>query len=54
VMRFDDTAFRILGGNLEALTRERELVADGGTYQERSTDSTRTPGALVRELHLTL
>jgi predicted Zn-dependent protease len=54
VMRFDDTAFRILGDNLEALTREVELVPDGGTYRERSTETTRTPGALVRDLQLTL
>jgi predicted Zn-dependent protease len=54
VMRFDDSAFRLLGSNLEALTRERDLAPDGGTYGERSTESMRTPGALVRELTLTL
>ncbi len=54
VMRFDDTAYRMLGDNLEALTRERELIPDGDTYGERSTTSTRTPGALLRELTLTL
>lgn len=54
VMRFDDTAYRILGGNLEALTRERDLVPDTDTYGERSTLSVRTPGALLREFALTL
>jgi predicted Zn-dependent protease len=54
VMRFDDSAYRILGENLEALTRERELVPETDTYGERSTVSMRTPGALVRELTLTL
>jgi predicted Zn-dependent protease len=54
VMRFDDTAYRILGGNLEALTRERDLVPDTDTYGERSTLSVRTPGALLREFTLTL
>jgi predicted Zn-dependent protease len=54
VMRFDDTAYRILGGNLEALTRERDLVPDTDTYGERSTLSVRTPGALLREFVLTL
>ena len=54
VMRFDDTAYRILGGNLEALTRERDLVPDTDTYGERSTFSVRAPGALLRELALTL
>jgi predicted Zn-dependent protease len=54
VMRFDDTAYRILGENLEALTRERDLVPEADTYGERSTVSMRTPGALVRDFALTL
>jgi predicted Zn-dependent protease len=54
VMRFDDTAYRILGDNLEALTRERDLIPDADTYGERSTVSMRTPGALVRDFALTL
>jgi predicted Zn-dependent protease len=54
VMRFDDTAYRILGENLEALTQERDLVPESDTYGERSTLSMRTPGALVRDFALTL
>jgi predicted Zn-dependent protease len=54
VMRFDDTAYRILGENLEALTQERDLIPDDNTYGERSTVSMRTPGALVRDFTLTL
>ena len=54
VMRFDDTAYRILGDNLEALTREPHLIPDADTYGERSTVSMRTPGALVGEFALTL
>ena len=54
VMRFDDTAYRVLGDNLEALTKERDLVVDDNTYGERCTSSVRTPGALVREFALTL
>ena len=54
VMRFDDTAYRVLGDNLESLTRERDLVVDDNSYGERSTSSMRTPGALVREFALTL
>ncbi len=54
VMRFDDTAYRILGDNLEALTRERDLMPSNISYGERSTESVRTPGGLVRELALTL
>ena len=54
VMRFDDTAYRILGENLEALTAERDLVPETNSYGERSTESMRTPGALVRDFALTL
>lgn len=54
VMRFDDTVYRMLGENLEALTRERDLIPDADTYGERSTVSMRTPGALVRDFALTL
>lgn len=44
VMRFDDSAYRVLGENLLALTAERELILDAGTYSERSTGSARLPG----------
>ena len=54
VMRFDETAYRVLGENLTALTRERELILDPGTYRQRSTRSAVTPGALVEEFALTL
>ncbi len=54
VMRFDDTLFDLLGANLEALTRERELLIDNGTYGARSTDSARLPGALLRAITFTL
>ena len=54
VMRFDDTIYRLLGSQLEALTCERDLLPDGGTYGARNTASARVPGLLVRELTLTL
>jgi predicted Zn-dependent protease len=54
VMRFDDTAFRILGSELEDFTRERDLLLQGGTYGARNTASTRAPGALLRDFALTL
>jgi predicted Zn-dependent protease len=54
VMRFDDTVYRVLGENLETLTRERDLIVDDNSYGERSTSSMRTPGALVKEFALTL
>ena len=53
-MRFDDTLYRMLGENLEALTRERELLLDPSTYEGRSTASARLPGALLRALRFTL
>ena len=54
VMRFDDSAYRVLGENLLALTAERELILDSGTYGERSTGSARLPGGLVKDFALTL
>jgi predicted Zn-dependent protease len=54
VMRFDDSLYRILGTHLEALTAERQLLLSGDTYGQRSTNSTRLPGALVRDFTFTL
>ena len=54
VMRFDETAYRVLGDNLVGLTQERDLVLDPGTYFGRSTDSARVPGALVNDFAFTL
>ena len=53
-MRFDDTIYRMLGENLIDLTRERDLLLDTSTYEERSTGSSRLPGALVSALRFTL
>ena len=46
-MRFDDSIFSMLGDNLIGLTKQRELLIDSGTYEERSTSSSRLPGALI-------
>jgi predicted Zn-dependent protease len=54
VMRFDDTLYHILGEHLTALTAEREFIMETDTYENRSTSSTRLPGALVEKLILTL
>jgi predicted Zn-dependent protease len=54
VMRFDDTIYRMLGSNLEALTTERSLLLDPGTYAGRNLESTRLPGALLSALRFTL
>ena len=54
VLRFDDTLYRMLGSNLEALTVERELLLDPDTYGERALASTTLPGALLSEMNFTL
>ena len=54
VLRFDDTVYRLLGSNLEALTTETELLLDSETYQSRKLTSVTLPGALVREMSFTL
>jgi len=54
VLRFDDTAFHLLGDKLEGLTDEAEVLLDASTYVERSTDSNRLPGALVTAMRFVL
>lgn len=54
VMRFDETAYCVLGENLLALTQEREFIPSSYTYGSRSTASSRVPGALVKDFHFTL
>ncbi|HQR10556.1 MAG TPA: metallopeptidase TldD-related protein [Casimicrobiaceae bacterium] len=54
VLRFDDTGYRLLGSNLEALTTETELLLDSGTYGSRKLMSLDLPGALVSEMAFTL
>jgi predicted Zn-dependent protease len=54
VLRFDDTLYRLLGENLEALTSERELSLESSTYGARKLESVLLPGALVSEMNFTL
>jgi predicted Zn-dependent protease len=54
VMRFDETIYRMLGENLVGLTAEREWILDPSTYSQRSTATTRVPGALIEDFTLTL
>ena len=54
VLRFDDSLYRMLGSNLEALTRETELLLSADSYRSRHLTSARLPGALVREIAFTL
>jgi predicted Zn-dependent protease len=54
VLRFDDTIYRMLGDNLEALTKEREMLLEANTYGERVLSSVTLPGALLSRLCFTL
>ena len=54
VMRFDDTLYRMLGANLEALTREPHWTMDSRTYGARSVQTSRVPGALLARMAFTL
>ncbi len=53
-MRFDDSAYSLLGSALEDLTKERELILQSSTYSQRQTGSIQLPGALISRLTLTL
>jgi predicted Zn-dependent protease len=54
VMRWDDTLFRLLGANLEALTDEPEWILNNSTYEQRSVQTSRVPGALLSGMAFTL
>ncbi len=54
VMRFDDSLYRMLGTELEALDDETDWILNSGTYGGRSVETSRVPGALLRQLRLTL
>jgi predicted Zn-dependent protease len=54
VMRFDESLYRMLGEHLLGLTSERELILNTSTYHQRSTGSSRVPGALVEDFNFTL
>lgn len=54
VMRFDESLYRMLGDNLVALTKERELLLDPSTYNQRATSSQHLPGAIIKDVSFTL
>jgi predicted Zn-dependent protease len=54
VMRFDDSLYRMLGSELEALDDETDWILNTGTYGGRSVETSRVPGALLKALRLTL
>ena len=53
-MRCDVSLYELLGDALVGLTREREQLADAGTYERRSTATQQLPGLLVDGFQLTL
>lgn len=54
VMRFDDTIYRMFGEHLLGLTAACDFMLESSTYHQRSTGSSRVPGALIDALTLTL
>lgn len=54
VMRWDDTFYRMLGDNLEALTDSPQWILNNLTYGERSVQTSRVPGALLKGMTFTL
>jgi len=54
VMRFDETLYNMLGEKQIALTAERAFIMATDTYEIRSTDSMRLPGALIDGFTFTL
>jgi predicted Zn-dependent protease len=54
VMRFDESIYRMFGDHLLGLTAERDFILDASTYHQRSTGSSRLPGALVEDFTFTL
>ncbi|MEZ4649625.1 MAG: metallopeptidase TldD-related protein [Candidatus Eisenbacteria bacterium] len=54
VMRFDESAYRVLGSELQDLTSEPEFLVVSDTYGGRSSGSHRVPGILLRNFEFTL
>ena len=53
-MRFDETLYNIFGEKLIGLTNKQQLIMDTSTYEERSSHSSKIPGAVVDDFSLTL
>lgn len=53
VMRFDDSIYRIFGSKL-LLTKNREMIIDNSTYDERSTSCAILPGIIAENVRFTL
>ena len=53
-MMFDETLHNIFGEKLVGLTNNQQLIIDTSTYEERSSHSSKIPGAVVNDFSLTL
>lgn len=53
-MRFDDSIYRFLGENLEAVTAVAKVNPEVGTYDGREFSATTCPGILLKSFALTL
>ncbi len=53
-MRWDESLYGMLGSKLEALTRERHLIVENMTYEQRAVGGSLLPGILVNGLSFTL
>jgi predicted Zn-dependent protease len=53
-MRFDDSLYRILGEQLEALTTDRQRMPNADTYDGRALGGIVAPGALISALRFVL
>jgi predicted Zn-dependent protease len=53
-LRFDESLYRLLGRQLEALTRETRLLPATETYHGRTLGGCKVPGAILGALRLTL
>jgi predicted Zn-dependent protease len=54
VMRFDESVFKMLGENFVDAASEREMLMSTDTYGQRSTESSRLPGIIVKDFSFTL
>lgn len=54
VLRFDESIYRIFGESLQHLTKNRELIIDNNTYDERSTSCAILPGIIAENVRFTL
>lgn len=54
VMRWDDSLYRMLGTQLESLTATPEWMLSNLTYEQRSVQTSRVPGAVLKSMAFTL